>query len=263
MIQRLIGIEWMKIRSYKTFWVMLSLFLVGFFGLVYIIYSIKYDAYGQMAGAYLDSYFRYPQIAQLTAYMGTFMFLVLGITLITQFTNEFSFRTHRQNIIDGLDRVQFLNTKWFFAIILSVFAGLVHVLFTLLFAIMGDGGTMSGFVQGLEHSFYFSLDALMWLSVAIVLSLWIKRSGLAISIFIVYGLVVENLLGYLLRRGIGVELGEYLPISIVDGLCPNILLSFISSGDRPADWVAVIIGGVYIVGFYIVTRKMIERIDLK
>lgn len=263
MIQKLIGIEWMKIRSYKTFWIMLSLFVVGFFGLVFIIYSVKYDAYGQMAGSYLDSYFRYPLVSQLTAYMGSFMFLVLGIVLITQVTNEFSFRTHRQNIIDGLDRVQFLNAKWYNAIILSVFAGLVHVLFTVLFALMGDGGSISAFAEGLISSFYFTLDSFMWLSVAILLGIWVKRSGLAISIFIVYGLVVENLLGYLLKRMTGFAFGEYLPISMADGLCPNVLLSFINSGDRPDDWIAVIISVIYIIGLYIVSRRMIEKMDLK
>ncbi len=263
MVQKLIGIEWMKIRSYKTFWIMLGLFVLGFFGLVYIMYSIKYETSGQMTGSFLDSYFRYPQVAQLTAYMGTFMLLVLGIILITQVANEFSYRTHRQNIIDGLDRVQFINAKWYIIIILSLFAGLIHVLFTALFALIGDGGTVTSFLNSLEYSFYFALDAFMWLSVALILSLWLKRSGLAISLFIVYTLVVENLLGYFLKRMTDVAIGEYLPISIVDGLCPNILLSFISSAGRPSDAVAVVITCIYLIGFYLLSRRMITRMDLK
>lgn len=262
MIRNLLGIEWMKMKSYRAFWIMLSLFVVGFFGLVYIIYSVKHDA-PAMAEGYLDSYFRYPQVAQLTAYMGSFMLLILGIIAITQVTNEFSFRTHRQNIIDGLNRTQFLNVKWYNAIIFSLFAGIVHVLFSALFALMGDGGTGTGFLHSLVYSFYFFLNSLMWLSIAILLGLWVKRSGLAISIFMVYVLIVENVLGYFLKRLTGIPLGEYLPISIVDGLCPNILLSLINSADRPSNWIAVAISCVYIAGFYIITRKMIERMDLK
>lgn len=262
MIQKLIGIEWMKIRSYKTFWIMLGLFVLGFFGLVYIMYAIKYETTGQIPGSFLDSYFRYPLLAQLTAYMGTFMLLVLGIILITQVANEFSYRTHRQNIIDGLDRKQFLNAKWYNIALLSLFAGFVHVLFTALFALMGDGGTGADFISSLKYSFYFALDAFMWLSVALLLSLWLKRSGLAISLFIVYTLIVENLLGYFLKRMTDISIGEYLPIGIVDGLCPNIFLSFISS-DRPSDLVAVIITCVYLVGFYLLSVRVIKRMDLK
>ena len=261
-MKKLIGIEWMKVRSYKTFWIMLGLFVLGFFGLVYIMYAVKYDAPGEMMSKMLDSFFRYPQIARLTAYMGSFMLLVLGITLITQVANEFSYRTHRQNIIDGLSRVQFINAKWYNIIMLSLVAGLSHVLLTTLFALIGDGGTASGFVGSLKYSFYFTLDAFMWLSVALLLSLWLKRSGLAISLFIVYGLIVENLLGYLLKRGTGIDIGEYFPISIVDGLCPNIFLSFINS-DRPSDSVAIIITCVYLVGFYLLSKRAIQRMDLK
>ncbi len=262
MIQKLINIEWMKVRSYKTFWIMLGLFVLGFFGLVYIMYAIKYEAAVQIAGRFLESYFRYPQVAQLTAYMGSFMLLVLGTILITQVANEFSYRTHRQNIIDGLNRVQFINAKWYIIIILSLFAGLIHVLITSLFAFMGDGGTIADFLNSLEYSFYFTLDAFMWLSVALVLSLWLKRSGLAISLFIVYTLVVENLLGYFLKRITEVAIGEYLPISIADGLCPNVFLSFLGS-DRPSDLAAVAITCGYLIGLYLLSVRMIKRMDLK
>ena len=263
MIQKLLGLEWMKVRSYKTFWIMLGLFVLGFFGLVYIIYAIKYETAGQMGTAFLDSYFRYPQIGKLTAYMGSFMLLVLGVIIITQIANEFSFRTHRQNIIDGLSRGQFVNAKWYNAIVLSLLAGVTHLLFTALFALLGDGGTMAGFLNSFVYSFYFTLNALMWLSIAIVLTLWLKRSGLAISLFFVYGLILENLLSYILRRATGVSIGEYLPIHIVDGLCPNILLQLVNPASRPPEWGAVIIACVYIAGFYILSRRMVKQMDLK
>jgi len=264
MIQKLITLEWMKIRSHKAFWIMLSLFGLGFFGLVYIVYDIiKHEISGQMVGSFLSSNFRYPQVARLTAFMGSFTLMVLGGIINTLIANEINFRTHRQNIIDGVSRTQFINAKWCDAIILAVFAGLVHILLTAVFAFVGDGGTIAGFVHSLTYSFYFTLDALMWVSVALILSLWVKRAGLAISIFIVYSFVAENVITFFLKQMAGLNLGEYLPINIVDGLCPNTLLSFVNTGSRPPDTAAVAIGCVYIIGLYILSRRMIEKMDLK
>ena len=37
----LIKIEWLKIKGYKTFWVLTALFLVSIVGINYVTYSIK------------------------------------------------------------------------------------------------------------------------------------------------------------------------------------------------------------------------------
>ena len=263
MLHKLILLEWMKVRKYKAFWAMLGLFVLGFFGLVYIVYSIKYEAPGEMVARFLDNFFSYPKIGQLTGYLGSYMFLILGAILITQITNEYGYRTHRQNVIDGLSRTQFINAKWQVAILLSIFATLVHILFTALFALMGDGGTISGFAASLKYSAFFFLDSLSWLGVALIISCWIKRSGLSIVIFMVYALIIENLLTYLIKSSTESHLGEYFPINIADNLNPNILVPFINSDGRPSEEVAVIITCVYLVGFYFLSRRMVNRIDLK
>ncbi|MDR0659850.1 MAG: ABC transporter permease [Prevotellaceae bacterium] len=262
MLQKLMALEWMKMRKYKAFWIMLGLFVLGFFGLVYIMYAINNEAPTEMIGSFLDSFFRYPRIARLTAYMGSYMFIVLGIVLITQIANEFSYRTHRQNIIDGLSRTQFINAKWQIVVLLSVFATLVHVGFTALYALMGDGGTVSGFVSSLKYSLFFFLDSLSWLSVALIITLWVKRSGLAITLFMVYALVVENSLAFGIKRSFESNLGEYFPINVADNLNPNVLAPFVNNS-RPTEEIAVAVTCVYLVAFYIISRRMIKRMDLK
>ncbi len=48
---------------------------------------------------------------QTTSYVGGWLLLLPGLLLILLITNEFSFRTHRQNIIDGWARKDFYNVK--------------------------------------------------------------------------------------------------------------------------------------------------------
>lgn len=261
---KLASLEWMKVRRYKAFWIMVCLFLVGFYGIVNIIFAFNYGSdTAQIANLLFADLFRYPKIGSMTAFLGSFVLILLGITLITQVTNEFSFRTHRQHIIDGLSRAQFINAKWYSIIALALFATLGHILITAIFALVGDGGAFANFLLSLKYSFYFMLNSFSWLSVALLMGILVKRSGLAISIFIIYTLFVENLLSFFIKKLFKSNIGEFLPINIADNLCPNILMPITTGGEKISDSVAVVVCCIYIAGFYLASRKLMERMDLK
>ena len=60
-------------------------------------------------------------------------------------TNEFSFRTHRQNIIDGWSRRQFVDVKIAMAVIIALVSTLMVILTALVF------GFASGTSFGLDN----------------------------------------------------------------------------------------------------------------
>src|SRR6187549_3046156 len=104
----LFKIEWLKIRTYRTFWVLFTGFLV-FFPAGFYLMAYKYME--QVTNArtleenllknLLDAPFVFPKVWHAAAWTGGMFFVIIGMLFILLITNEVQYRTHRQNIIDG------------------------------------------------------------------------------------------------------------------------------------------------------------------
>src|SRR5579864_7443787 len=105
-MKKLISIELKKILPYATFWIMLGIYVVLLFLMFFFLRSIKLA--GPLAFLNLDSFYSFPLLWHSLTYVASFFTLLLGILVIILITNEFSFRTVRQNIIDGLSKADFL-----------------------------------------------------------------------------------------------------------------------------------------------------------
>ena len=72
----------------------------------------------------LGSPFAFPDVWQTVSWNSTMLFIIPAILIITLTTNEFVYKTHRQNIIDGWSRKQFISVKLVEVLLLSVFTTL-------------------------------------------------------------------------------------------------------------------------------------------
>jgi ABC-2 type transport system permease protein len=122
---RLIKIEFKKILSYRAFWM-----LAGFyaFSLTFIlivaqviINKIVVEA-GKSAPIPLlkISLYQFPRIWNNLTYIAGFLNIFLAIIVIFFVCNEFSFKTLRQNMINGLSRKEFVLSKLYFILIFSL-----------------------------------------------------------------------------------------------------------------------------------------------
>ena len=115
----LFKIEWLKIKTYRTFWILFSSFLV-FFPVAFYFSASKYmNAMGgrgslqeEMLKSMLSSPFVFPRVWLAASWMGGLFFVLIGMLFILLVTNEVQYRTHRQNIIDGWSRMDFLKAKF-------------------------------------------------------------------------------------------------------------------------------------------------------
>ena len=113
---RLLEIEWLKLRRYKAFWILLILSLVFSSGWNYFLANNIRDnkinnASQNPVARMLPNPFDLPGTWQMVCYVNSFFLLALGILMILLLTNEYNFRTNRQNIIDGLSRTEFAVSK--------------------------------------------------------------------------------------------------------------------------------------------------------
>ena len=110
---KLLKIDFKKLRHYRTFWI-LSILYFTTMGLV-TSSGMEFLKWLKSKGADFDEVdilrvplYHFPDIWQNLTYISTFFQPVLAIIVIISLTNEFSYKTIRQNIIDGFDRKDFL-----------------------------------------------------------------------------------------------------------------------------------------------------------
>ena len=185
----LFKIEWLKIKTYRTFWVLFLGFLV-FYPVAFYLTAYKYmeqmtsskSLEEQVLKTLVDPPFVFPKVWQSAGWMGGLFFIIIGMLFILLITNEVQYRTHRQNIIDGWSRMDFLKAK-FSMLIFFVGVGtlLVFIMGLVVGKVFSDPGT--DMFTNIHMVGYFALMAALYLMLAFLVAILIKRTGLSIIIY--------------------------------------------------------------------------------
>jgi ABC-type transport system involved in multi-copper enzyme maturation permease subunit len=120
----LLGIELIKTVKRRAFWVALA-FLTLMSG-VTIISSLLQGRRG-MSAPFVPPY----SWAMTAADVGPMPSFFLAITIVMLVTSEFTWRTARQNVIDGLSKEQFFAAKWLMVMMVAIaFVGMPFAMAT-------------------------------------------------------------------------------------------------------------------------------------
>ncbi|MDR3680685.1 MAG: hypothetical protein P4L41_12030 [Flavipsychrobacter sp.] len=263
-MQKLLSIEWLKLKNYRTFWILIALYVVLLPMLNYeIANSLGSFTFNGMS-VFTKSY-AFPDVWSNMGCLNSYFITFLAILVIIITTNEYSFKTNRQNIIDGWKRIDFLNAKVLLVVILSLLA-------TVYFFILGSGfglaysGSANNLLSGYDKIFYFFLLSVNYLGFAMMIAMWIKRSGLAISLFLLYSIMIEGILQKILNWKLGSNYGDFLPLQSSDELLPFPMMKMAAhmmganiQATVPQYFVIATI--LWCVVYYFICRSMLLRRD--
>jgi hypothetical protein len=161
--------------------------------------------------------YHFPDIWQNLTYVSLYFQLVLAIVVIVSITNEFSYKTVRQNIIDGMDRKDFLTSKVMMIFVLSLASTLFVFLIGLTTgAIYSPETEMKYIFTNIEFIPAYFLATFSTLLLVMLFSVWIKRAGLTIGIVLIYP-ALEYGLGASLPNSLDPIL-PYLPQHAINAL---------------------------------------------
>jgi ABC-type transport system involved in multi-copper enzyme maturation permease subunit len=205
----LLRIDLKKLTSYRTFWVVCGLYFItiGFStasGMEFLKWLANtFDKFGGKLNIDRIPLYHFPDVwMNLVWWSGSFKVL-LGIMTVISITNEFSYRTLRQNIIDGLSRWEFLETKILTNLILSAASVLLIFLIALITGFIYTPAINWEYVfTDIEFFPAYFLEIFEFLSYALLLGILIKRSGLTIILL---------LLSFVLEAIIKANIDEYVP----------------------------------------------------
>ncbi len=225
----LLGIEWLKIKRYRTFWVLAGLFLLL---LPLWNYEVA-NGFIKMGGgkngiSFLNTAYSFPQVWGNLGFWGSIFILFVSILVIILTTNEYTYRTHRQNVIDGWNRMQFYHAKVLMVVMLSVIATVYLFLLGILFGGV-NSGSLSGMFSEIQQVGYFFLLSLDYLGFALFIAIWIRKSGLAIGLFLLYSMMIENILKGIINHYMDTPFGNFLFLQSSDELLPFPLMQMARS----------------------------------
>ena len=212
--------EWLKLKHYKPFWVLVGLYPICLGGVLAVglwiqAYAAKNIPQGGAALA-ANPIFGFPRAWQTVAWIASWMQFLPALLIILNVSNEFTFRSHRQNLLEGWSRVQFMGAKLLLAGSLTLYCGANVALFTLIAA------ACSGFApspEGLQFLAYFLVQTLVYSVFALFVAFLIRRAALALAAFLIYSAILERLLAFFINLKLN-GFGNFLPLRVADELLP-------------------------------------------
>jgi hypothetical protein len=261
-------VEWMKVKNYRTFWILLAITIVSIPGISYMLYNLMDNSFPKSKGAQmiLGSPFAFPDVWQTVTWNSTLLFIIPALLIITLTTNEFTFKTHRQNVIDGWSRRQFISVKLVELLLLSALCTIVVLLTVLGFGYIGNkvAADVSVWRNSRFIGFYF-VQMLSYSMIAFLLSMLIKRAGLSIGIFLIY-MLAENIIVGIMRTRYNIQGVNYLPEETNDRLIPFPYAKAILARDTP-NWEhllpsLLIAAFLYLLAYVLVTGRRFLKSDL-
>ncbi len=262
-MQHLLKIEWLKVKNYKAFWIFSILYAFAILGINYTGYYVNELTVQNvpMGSALLGSPYSFPKVWGTVGFMSSWLLYFPGILFIMLLTNEFNFKTHRQNIIDGWTRQQFITVKFVFAILFSLVATFFNFLVALLFGFISTGSHFS--FGGIENVGYIFIQTIAYITFAMFLAVLFRKSGAAIAVFFLYGLIFEFIICMLINHKLDLSpVGYFLPLQVTDVMLPIPFGNKIIYDRAPDLWIMVIASLAYICGYYFFALKKFTKEDL-
>ncbi len=233
----LIRTEWLKMKKYNAFWWIMGITALSYPGINYIFYMI-YDNLvnqpsqaGQVAKMIIGNPFTFPEVWHTVAYSSSIFIFIPAVVIIMFISNEYTFKTHRQNIIDGWSRSQFVTSKLIDVLIISL---IITLLFMAVALVTGFANQERLIRDTWGMSYYiglFALQTFAQLSIAFLIGFLVRKAFIALGIFLFYFIIFEPIIVGLLKV-YGHDNGRFMPLEISDRIIP--VPAFIGRIDKEA-----------------------------
>ena len=200
----LLKIDLKKLTSYRTFWVVSGLYFLtlGFgaaSGMEFLKWMARtFEDFGQSINIDRIPLYHFPDVWLNLIWCAGLLKIVLAVMVVISVTNEFAYRTVRQNVIDGLSRSEFFLSKVLTNVVLCLASViLIFVIGLVTGLIYSPSLELERILTDLEFFPAYFLELFFFLSYALMLSVLIQRSGLTIILLLlsqmIEGIVTSNL----------------------------------------------------------------------
>lgn len=194
---RLLEIEFIKLWNNRASKILILAYFILLTSIA-LVAAIKFDI-GPINFHLADQgIFNFPYIWHFNTYITALFKLFLAIVIVSMMANEYSNKTIKQNLIDGLSKKEFVLSKFLtvisFALISTFFVFIVSLLLGLIYS---DFNEISIIFSDLEYLVAYFVKLVGFFSFCLFLGVLIKRSAFALGFLIIWFVIEQLIFGFL------------------------------------------------------------------
>jgi ABC-type transport system involved in multi-copper enzyme maturation permease subunit len=194
---RLLEIEYHKLRYSRSAKILvLTYFILITF--IALIASIEFNLGAINFRVADQGIFNFPYIWHFNSYIAALLKLFLAIVIVSMMSNEYSHRTLKQNLIDGLSKKEFIASKFLtvtvFSLISTLFLFIVSMILGLSFS---DFTEASIIFSDMEYMLAYFVKLTGFFAFCMFLGILIKRSAFALGFLFIWWILESIVYGVL------------------------------------------------------------------
>ena len=194
---RLLTIEFHKLK-HNTASKVLSIIYFGLLTSIALIAAIKFDIGPIKFHLAEAGIFNFPYIWHFNTYVAAILKFFLLLVIVSMMANEYSYKTLKQNLIDGLSKKEFILSKFYtvivFALASTVFVFVVSLILGLFYS---DYNEFAIIISDLEYITAFFIKLVGFFSFGLFLGILVKRSAFAVGAMVIWLIIESMFKGYL------------------------------------------------------------------
>jgi ABC-type transport system involved in multi-copper enzyme maturation permease subunit len=221
---RLLSIEFFKIRHNRASKV-LVLFYFGLLSCIALISALEVNLGPVNFKLAEQGIFEFPLIWHFNTYFAAILKFFLLLVIVSMVANEYSNKTLKQNLIDGLSKKEYILSKFYMVVVMALASTLYIFLVSLVLGLIySTDKSVSVIFTDLEYLVAFFIKLISVFSMGLFMGIWIKRSAFAIgALFILY--IIEGFVGLFISFSLGHETTAFIkstfPFNSSESLIPN------------------------------------------
>lgn len=219
--------------------------------------------------------FNFPIVWHITTFFSALFKFFFAIVVVSMIGNEYSNKTLKQNLIDGLSKKEFLLSKFYAIVFFSLISTLVIFIISLgLGLIYSSYKELSIIVRGMEFLLAYFFKLVAFFSCCLFFAVWARRSAFALAfLFIDFILewIVLGIISFKFDYEIGQKIQDFLPLTAMGNLIKQpfqriAMSKFPEKNDLAYDYAVhfdtIIIVSVWALIFIALSYRLLKKRDL-
>ena len=213
-MKRLFDIEKIKALQYPAFRTLLIIHFLLFILVVLVVSRIQFS----IPGFSVKKLYQFPNIWEFVPWIASWFNLFLAIIVILLVGNEFTHRTFRQNVIDGLSRTDLIKGKLIIITSIAIYTFLLVLVVGIAFGLIYSDEYSFNLIFGKFHVLliYF-VQAMAYMIMGMMVAILFRNNALSIIMFILYFAIIEPIIRWVFPA----EVRRYFPMKIISNLTPT------------------------------------------
>lgn len=275
---RLLQIEFQKIWKNKAsriltiaYFVLLSLLtLISIIDFNFIGIDIRLADFG---------FFNFPFIWHGNTYIAAVLKIFLAVVIVSMMSNEYSYGTLKQNLIDGLSKKEFIISKFITVILFSFISSIFIFVITLILGLsFSSYDEFDIIIKDVDYIFAYFIKLIGFFTFCLFLGILIKRSAFALGFLVLWNVmeffITISLYQFLPTKAVEV-INRLLPLESMSQLILNPIRRFSliknfeqqmgateNLNNYSVDYLQILIVIIWIVIFVLMSYKILQKRDL-